>query len=278
MPSIGYLGPPGTFTQEAFEANLSHDFDSHVPFGTVPEVLLAVEAGEVASGIVPIENSIEGSVNVTLDTLAFETQLYIEREVVHPIRHRLVAKPGVDREKIKEIVSHPHATAQCRRFLSRNFPGVPLVAANSTAEAAKTVSGMDEPVAAVTTEIAASIYGLVVLERDIEDYPSNRTRFIVVGKERPQPTGADKTSMACFIRENRPGSLLEILTEFASRDVNLTKIESRPTKKVLGEYYFFIDIEGHVEDDAIKDALGSLMGKLREIKLLGSYPAAPPLD
>lgn len=278
MPSIGYLGPPGTFTQEALEANLSHDFDSHVPFGTVPEVLLAVEVGEVASGIVPIENSIEGSVNVTLDTLAFETQLYIEREVVHPIRHRLVAKPGVDREKIKEIVSHPHATAQCRRFLLRNFPGVPLVAANSTAEAAKTVSGMDEPVAAVTTEIAASIYGLVVLERDIEDYPSNRTRFIVVGKERPPPTGADKTSMACFIRENRPGSLLEILTEFASRGINLTKIESRPTKKVLGEYYFFIDIEGHVEDDAIKDALGSLMGKLREIKLLGSYPAAPPLD
>jgi prephenate dehydratase len=278
MRSIGYLGPPGTFTQEALEANLSEEFDTHIPYGTVPEVLLAVEAGEVDSGIVPIENSIEGSVNVTLDTLAFETQLYIEREVVHQIRHRLVAKPGVTEEKIEEIVSHPHATAQCRRFLARNFPGIPLVAANSTAEAALTVSGMDESVAAVTTEIAASLYGLVVLQRDIEDYPSNRTRFIVVGKERPPPTGADKTSMACFIRENRPGSLLEILTEFASRDVNLTKIESRPTKKVLGEYYFFIDIDGHVEDDAIKDALGSLMGKLREIKLLGSYPAAQPLE
>jgi len=241
-------------------------------------VLLAVEAGEVASGIVPIENSIEGSVNVTLDTLAFDTQLYIEREIVYPIRHRLVTKPGVVREEIKEIVSHPHATAQCRSFLTRNFPDVPLVAANSTAEAAMTVSGMEEPVAAVTTEIAASLYDLVVLERDIEDYPSNRTRFIVVGKDRPEPSGEDKTSMACFIRENRPGSLLEILTEFASRGINLTKIESRPTKKVLGEYYFFIDIEGHVEDDAIKDALGSLMGKLREIKLLGSYPAAPPLE
>ena len=277
MPSIGYLGPPGTFTQEALEANLSENFGTSVPYGTVTEVLLAVEAGEVKSGFVPIENSIEGSVNVTLDTLAFETQIYIEREIVHPIRHRLVAKPGVSEEEIKEIVSHPHATAQCRRFLTRNFPKVPLVAANSTAEAAKTVSGMDEPAAAVTTEIAASLYDLAVLERDIEDYPSNRTRFIVVGKERPPPTGADKTSMACFIRENRPGSLLEILTEFASRGINLTKIESRPTKKVLGEYYFFIDIDGHVEDEAVKDALGSLMGKLREIKLLGSYPAAPPL-
>jgi prephenate dehydratase len=278
MPSIGYLGPPGTFTQEALEANLSQDFESHIPYGTVPEVLLAVEAGEVESGIVPIENSIEGSVNVTLDTLAFETQLYIEREIVYQIRHRLVARTGVAREDIKEIVSHPHATAQCRRFLTRNFAGVPLVAANSTAEAARTVAGMEGPVAAVTTEIAAYLYDLVVLERDIEDYPSNRTRFIVVGKDRPPPTGADKTSMACFIRENRPGSLLEILTEFASRGINLTKIESRPTKKVLGEYYFFIDIEGHVEDDAVKDALGSLMGRLREIKLLGSYPAAPTAE
>lgn len=276
MSSMGYLGPRGTFTQEALEANaaLRDSFKTLVPYTTIAEVLNAVEAGDVSNGIVPIENSIEGSVNMTLDTLAFDTHLYIEKELVHPIRHRLAVRPEVTRDRISGIVSHPHATAQCRRYLSRNFSQVPLIAANSTAEAALTVSNTEEPLAAVTTELAAHVYGLEVLERDIEDYLSNATRFIVVGKERTAPTGADKTSMVCFIHENRPGSLLEILTEFASRQINLTKIESRPTKKVLGEYYFFVDIDGHVEDGPVKDALGSLMGKLREIKLLGSYPAA----
>ena len=276
MPSIGYLGPRGTFSQEALEANVGDEFESHVPCSTIPEVLFAVESGKVTNGIVPIENSIEGSVNVTLDTLAFETHLFIEREFVHPVRHRLATRPRVWRNEIKTIVSHPHATAQCRQFLARNFPKTPIVAANSTAEAALEVSRSEEPRAAVTTEIAARLYDLVVLERDIEDYESNQTRFILVGKEQAPRTGADKTSMACFIRENRPGSLLEILTEFASRGINLTKIESRPTKKLLGEYYFFIDILGHVEDVHVRDALGSLMGKLREIKLLGSYAAASP--
>jgi prephenate dehydratase len=274
VPSIGYLGPRGTFTQEALEANLPNDFDEQVPYTTVPEVLAAVQSGEVDTGIVPIENSIEGSVRITIDTLAFETDLVIEREITHQIRHRLVARPGVSRDDIREIVSHPQATAQCRGFLSRWFPQAPIIAANSTAEAAIVVSQSAEPRAAIATELAAAIYGLEVLDRDIEDYATNVTRFVVVGKQKAPRSGADKTSIVCFIRENRPGSLLEILQEFASRGINLTKIESRPTKKVLGEYYFFVDIEGHVEDPKVADAIGSLASKLRELKLLGSYPAA----
>jgi prephenate dehydratase len=274
VPTIGYLGPRGTFTQEALEAALGGEFDTELPYATVPEVLMAVQSGEADSGIVPIENSIEGAVSVTLDTLAFETDLVIQREVVHPVRHRLLARPGVKREEITELVSHPQAAAQCRGYLARWFSEVPVRAANSTAEAALSVSRSDEPAGAIATELAAEIYGLEVLERDMEDHAQNVTRFVVVGKQKAARTGRDKTSIACFIRENQPGSLLEILQEFASRGINLTKIESRPTKKVLGEYYFFIDIEGHVDDPQVGAAIGSLVGKLRELKLLGSYPAA----
>ena len=274
MPSVGYFGPRGTFTEEALEASLSSAFDRKVPYATIPDVLYAVQTGEVDSGLVPIENSIEGSVNVTLDTLAFETDLMIEREVVLPIKHCLVARPGVTREQITGIVSHPQPTAQCRGFLARWFADVPVTAAISTAEAARVVSESSEPLAAIATRLAAEIYGLEVLDSELEDYPGNTTRFVLVGKGRPERTGKDKTSIVCFIEANRPGSLLEILNEFADRGVNLSKIESRPTKKVLGEYYFFMDLEGHMEDPEVKAAIGSLVGKLRELKLLGSYPAA----
>lgn len=273
MPSIAYLGPRGTFTQEALEANLPGQFEEEIPYATVPEVLLAAQSGQVDCGMVPIENSIEGAVSVTLDTLAFETDLLIEREVVHEVKHRLLARPGVTRQQISGIVSHPQATAQCRGFLARWFPAAAVTAANSTAEAALAVSQSEEPLGAIASELAAGIYGLEVLDRDLEDHALNVTRFVVAGRKKTHPTGSDKTSIACFIRENRPGSLLEILQEFAARGVNLTKIESRPTKKVLGEYYFFIDIEGHVEDPEVAAAIGSLVGGLRELKLLGSYPA-----
>lgn len=274
MPSIGYLGPRGTLTQEALEANLTGDFDRLVPYPTVPDVLLAVQDGDVDNGMVPIENSIEGSVNVTLDTLAFETHLLIEREVVYPVRLCLVTRKGVSTGEISGVISHPHATAQCRRFLRERFPEAPVTAANSTAEAARTVLESGEPLAAIATGLAAGIYGLEVVERDAEDYPDNVTRFVVVGKEHAPRTGSDKTSLICFIKANRPGSLLEILQEFASHRINLTKIESRPTRKALGEYYFFIDIEGHSEDEGVSAAISNLEGILRELKMLGSYPAA----
>ena len=274
MSSVGYLGPRGTFSDEALEASLSSAFDDKVPYASIPDVLYAVQNGEVDSGLVPIENSIEGSVNVTLDTLAFETDLMIEREVVLPVSHCLVVRPGVTREQIVGIVSHPQPTAQCRGFLSRWFTDVPITATISTADAARVVSESDEPLAAIANRLAAEIYALEVLDCDLEDYPGNTTRFVLVGKDRPERTGKDKTSIACFIQANRPGSLLEILQEFAGRGINLSKIESRPTKKVLGEYYFFMDIEGHIDDPEVKAAIGSLVVKLRELKLLGSYPAA----
>jgi prephenate dehydratase len=278
VPSIGYLGPRGTFTEEALQSRLSGIYDEMIPYPTVPSVLLAVQSGEIDSGMVPIENSVEGSVNATIDTLTFETELVIEREVVYPISQMLLAKPGVGIADVKAVLSHPQATAQCARFLAERLPGVEVRASNSTAEAAREVSGADEPLAAISTEHAAGIYGLEVIARDIEDYPSNATRFIVVGSERNPPSGADKTSMVCFIMENRPGSLLEILSQFAFRAINLTKIESRPTRKVLGEYCFFIDVEGHSEAEPLAGALAALRPALRRLKLLGSYPADTPPD
>lgn len=274
MPSIGYLGPRGTFTEEALQSRLSGLYDEMIPYPTVPAVLLAVQSGEIDSGMVPIENSVEGSVNATIDTLTFETDLVIEREVVYPINHMLVARPGTGLSAVKVVISHPQATAQCAKFLSSKLPGINVRAANSTAEAALEVSRSDEPLAAIGTEHAAGIYGLEVIARDIEDFPSNATRFIVAGTRPSPPTGNDKTSMVCFIMENRPGTLLEILSEFAGRGINLTRIESRPTRKVLGEYCFFIDVEGHWDVEPLVGALEALRAMLRSLKLLGSYPAA----
>jgi len=278
VTSIGYLGPRGTFTEEALQSRLADAYDEMIPYPTVPSVLLAVESGEIDSGMVPIENSVEGSVNATIDTLTFETDLVIEREVVYPISQMLLARPGVGIGEVKAVLSHPQATAQCARFLSEKLPGVEVRASNSTAEAALEVSESDEPLAAISTEHAAGIYGLDVIARDIEDYASNATRFIVVGRKHNPPSGNDKTSMVCFILQNRPGSLLEILSQFAFRAINLTKIESRPTRKVLGEYCFFIDVEGHSEVEPLAGALEALKPALRKLKLLGSYPAATPPD
>lgn len=272
MAKIGYLGPRGTFTQEALNRSVADDFEELVSYPTVRDVLLAVHEDEINNGIVPIENSIEGSVNVTIDTLASETDLLIEREVVLPIRLNLVLRKGVSERDVSVIYSHPHATAQCRRFLAERFPGARVIAANSTADAAIIVSKADEPAAAIATDLAAEIYGLNVIDRDIEDYPENKTRFVLVGKHVAERTGSDKTSMVCFIRQNRPGSLLEILKEFAAREINLTKIESRPTRKALGEYFFFIDVEGHVDDENLAKSFDVLRKELRELKLLGSYP------
>lgn len=269
---IGYLGPPGTFAEEALVKKLGVAQDELVSYTSVPEVIRAVEQGEVPKGIVPIENSIEGSINVTLDILAFEANVLIEREIIVPIKHNLLARPGVKREDIKAIISHPHAIAQCRRFLAETFPELPIVAANSTAEAAKAVAEIHADYAAIGTSLAADIYGLNVLATDIEDFEDNQTRFVLVGKKKVPRTGRDKTSIVCMIHEDRPGSLLQILQEFAYRYINLTKIESRPAKKALGEYIFFIDLEGHQEDDIVAEALKCLKCKLKDVKFLGSYP------
>jgi prephenate dehydratase len=277
MRRLAYLGPPGTFTEEALLSAPEAADAEPVPLQTVPDVIAAVTSGAVDGGVVPIENSIEGSVNVTLDTLAFGSPgVTIQRELVLPVRHALLARAGVRLEEIVVVVSHPHATAQCRQYLADHLPNAEVRAANSTAEAAQIVSerGPIEPWAAIGTQLAASLYGLVVAAPDIEDRRENSTRFVLVGREPAPLTGDDKTSLVCFIEKDRPGALLAILHEFSDRGINLTKLESRPTKERLGEYCFFIDIEGHVDEPNVGHAIAGLRTKILDVKVMGSYPRA----
>ncbi|MDI6715337.1 MAG: prephenate dehydratase [Actinomycetota bacterium] len=275
---IGFLGPWGTYSQEALFKLLPVREDDIVPYPTEADVIRAVERGEVEAGVVPIENSIEGSVNVTLDVLAFETSLYIQKEVIIPISHNLIARPGVKLEDITTIVSHPQPIAQCRRYLSTKLPNASIEFANSTAAAVKLVSEQNRPMAAIGTKLAADLYGLSIIDSGIEDFEDNQTRFVLIGKDLTKRTGHDKTSIVCFIFVDRPGSLLQILQEFAYRYINLTKIQSRPTKKALGDYCFFIDFEGHIEDEVVESVLKCLKCKIREVKILGSYPMADGVE
>ena len=269
---LGYLGPEGTFTGEAMRSCLAGMYEEEVPYATVEETIMAAQQGEVDRALVPIENSIEGSVNATLDTLAFDADLFIQAELVRSVRHVLMARPGVRLEEVDTVISHPHAAAQCRASLSRLLPGSRRVAANSTSEAASLVARSQERAAALGNRLSAEIYGLQIIADDLEDHPGNRTRFALLGREKMPPSGRDKTSLVCFIHANQPGSLLQILQEFAYRYIDLTKIESRPTKATLGEYCFFIDCAGHESEETVAAALKCLRCKLREVKMLGSYP------
>lgn len=269
---VGYLGPQGTFTEEALLKLPDFKDEKLISYPTEQDVLLAVQEGKVSKGVVPIENSIEGSINITLDMLVFEVNLVIEKEIIAPVRHNLISHQGIAKKDIKMIISHPQATAQCRKYLAKNFSKIPIEAASSTAEAVKRAAESGLEVAAIGTRLAAKLYGLEAVEKDIEDFKDNKTRFVVVGKKPAPRTGDDKTSVACFIYEDRPGMLLQILQEFAYRYINLTKIQSRPTKKALGQYYFWIDMEGHLKDREVKSVLDCLKCKLRDVKVLGSYP------
>ena len=270
---VGYFGPPATFTEEALLSQPDLAAMAREPQRSVPDVLAAVERGEVDLGVVPIENMIEGSVSITLDTLAFESDLLIQREVDLSVSLNLCAPAGVGLNDLKAVTSFPHAAAQCRGWLGKKLPGVEVRAALSTADAAREVAkSKRRDQAAICNRLAADLYGLDVLAIDIEDHPENQTRFVVVGRGVPAPTGHDKTSIVCFQRADRPGSLLAILQEFAARAVNLTKLESRPTKQGLGDYCFFIDCEGHIADELIADVLRNLIAKQADVKFLGSYP------
>jgi prephenate dehydratase len=273
---LGFLGPAGTFTEQALLTQADLAQADLVPIGSIPDVLAAAASGEVDAGFVAIENAIEGSVNVTLDTLAFETDLLIQREVVIAVHLCLLAKHGAVLDDIKTVVSFPHATAQCRGFLNQQLPGVQAQATNSTADAARSLAeNGNGHTAAIGTAHAAEVYGLEVLASGIEDHPENSTRFVVVSSAGvPAPTGHDKTSIVVFQRADAPGSLLSILQEFAARAINLSKLESRPTKRGLGDYCFLIDLEGHIDDELVADALRNLKMKQTDVKFLGSYPAA----
>jgi prephenate dehydratase len=227
--------------------------------------------------VVPIENMIEGSVSVTLDTLAFDSDLLIQREIDLPVSLNLCAPAGVALDDVRTVVSFPHALAQCRAWLAKNLPDAATRASHSTSDAAREVSKSKRTdTASISNALAARIYGLDVLASEIEDHPENETRFVLVGRGVPAPTGHDKTSIVCFQRENQPGSLLQILQEFAARGIDLNKLESRPTKRGLGDYCFFIDCEGHISDEVLADALRNLVAKQAEVKFLGSYPVAGP--
>ncbi len=284
--TVGFLGPAGTFTEEALRATLDEQTSAgrvrqFLPFPSMQETIETVSGGEVDCAIVPIENSIEGSVSATVDVLAHEVEnLQIVREVRHPIRHSLLVRPGVTLEQITKVVSHPHANAQCRLWLRRNLPGREIEAANSTANAVERVANSPEPWGAIGNKLAGDKYGCVVLEADIEDHPDNETRFIFLARQRERQDWFEpyKTSVVCEIIKDQPGALLLILQEFAFRRINLTKIESRPSKRRLGDYIFIVDMEGKVDDSAVADALRCLCCKLPRLTVLGSYPVGRPLN
>ncbi|HUY23528.1 MAG TPA: prephenate dehydratase [Acidimicrobiales bacterium] len=273
---IVFLGPAGTFTEEALFTQPDYATASVVPAATLAEAVDAVGSGRASLAFVPIENSIEGSVPITVDSLVFGADLLIQREVVLDVHINLAGPAGTDLGAITRVLSFPHATAQCRRFLAGRLPDAEVVPTNSTAEAARIV-GQERrsDTAALTPKLAAHLYGLDVLVAAVEDHPDNQTRFVALAsKGLPAPTGHDKTSIVCFQREDRPGSLHAILSEFAARGINLTKLESRPTKRGLGDYCFLIDLEGHVADEVVADCLRVLHAELAGVKFLGSYPAA----
>jgi len=272
---VAFLGPPGSFGEEALLTQGDVANDDLVPLPSMTDVLAAVEGGAADLGFVAIENSIEGTVNLVIDALVFDHHLLVQREIVHEVTQNLLVRPGTTLADIRRVVSFPNALGQCRKWVTNTLPGVEEVAANSTSEAARMVGPGD---AAIGTALAAKLYDLEVLVPHLEDHPGNVTRFVMVaapGAGRvPAPTGHDKTSIVCFQRADVPGSLLSILAQFAARGINLTKLESRPTKKTLGDYCFIIDFEGHVSDEVAAECLRDLHASLASLKFLGSYPAA----
>jgi prephenate dehydratase len=274
---VGFFGPFGTFTQQALLTQRDLAEAEHVAYRTVPDVLDAVAQAEVDIGVVPIENSIEGMVNFTQDALAFDYDLLIQREIVIDIEHCLLAPPGVTLDAIEAVYSIPVATAQCHRFLRERLPDIDVLAAYSTADAAKSASETDDRrVGAIGPRVAGELYGLEVVAADIADHDGNQTRFVVVAREGvPAPTGDDKTALVIYQRADEPGSLVSILQEFTARRINLSNLTSRPIKAGgLGEYCFIVYAESHVADELLADTMRALHAKQGGVKFLGSYPAA----
>ena len=267
---FAYLGPVGTFTEAALK-KITCDSDVLIPYANVTAALNAVRQGEAQFALVPIENSVEGVVARTLDELATGDPLTIAGEVTLPVTFALMAKPGTN--KILRIGTHPHAEAQCRAYIAKNYPQAEIVPTSSTSAAAELV-GKGELDAAIASSVAAGHFGLEILAENIGDNAGAVTRFISAQKPGwiPEPTGHDRTSMAIFIDIDHAGALLEILQVFAKREVNLTFIQSRPTGRELGHYHFIIDVEGHIKDPAVGGSIAELKEICDDIRFLGSYP------
>jgi prephenate dehydratase len=279
---LGYFGPAGTFTHAALLAS-GHAFSEAVPFASERETILAAARGEVAAALVPIENSIEGGVNATLDALALEVEdAEIVGEEVLPVSHALIVRRGLAIADVAAVTSHPQALAQCRRFIAATLPGRRIVAATSTAEAVRTVATSMEPAAAIGTTTAAALYDCDVLEEGIEDEPGNQTRFVWVAARgttpfAPREDRPQKTSIVFHgAGDASPGWLVRCLDEFAARGINLTRIESRPLKRQLGHYLFLTDLEGSDDDENVAAAIERLHANCEVVRVLGSFPSAGP--
>jgi prephenate dehydratase len=275
---VAYLGPPGTFSEDALRVALEGREVEAVPKPSVYAAILAVESGEVDRALVPFENSIEGAVRATLDTLAFDTSgVAIVGEYDFPIRHRLIARRQLDADQVEVVLSHPQASAQCARFIRDELPGAEVRGVASTAAAVRRVSETKEPWAALGTASAAELYDCVVLRDGIEDEADNVTRFVWIAPAGTRVVGEGPwrtTLVFSELGEDHPGALVEALLEFSDRAVNLTRIESRPLRRGLGRYMFFIDLEGAAEEAAVAEAIEGLRGKAESVRVLGSYPVA----
>lgn len=271
---FAYLGPAGTFTQAAL-LQITNPDDLLTPYANVTAALDAVRNGECAKALVPIENSVEGVVARTLDELAMGKPLVITAETTLPVSFALMSLPATDKANIKSIATHPHAESQCRSFIAKNFPHAEVIETASTAAAAQGLAAGKYD-AAIASPVAAKNYGLKIIAENIGDNENAITRFVLVEApgEQPKATGSDRTSLAVFIAIDHAGALLEILTEFAKHDVNLSFIQSRPTGRELGHYHFIIDAQGHIDDPAVAAAVNGLRNICEDIRFLGSYPRA----
>ena len=273
---VAFLGPAGTFAEEALRASAPAGVEE-VPYPSIFEAVMAVQSRAVDRAVVPIENSIEGSVNATLDALAHEaTGVRIVEEVDHPVHQTLIAPDGVALADVTRVMSHPQATAQCQRFIASSLPGAEIVSTASTAEGVRVVAESNEPWAAIGPRLAADLYGGVVLAERIEDHPDNLTRFVwLAPADTEPPAPATKTSVVFWgFNDRSPGALMRVLAEFADRELNLTKIESRPRRVAIGHYMFFADFEGAVGEPQVDEALRALQARVEVLRVLGSYPAA----
>ena len=268
--TLAFFGPVGTYTEEA--AIL---YDPHAelkPFPSIGAVAQAVSSAVTDQGVVPIENSLEGSVNQTQDLLVRQSELSIYQEVALSIRHCLMTKPGLDASDLQVIYSHPQSLAQCREFLERTFPNAQQMASLSNSTAVTDMLASLLPAAAIAPQRASELYHAEIIDRNIQDNPNNMTRFVVLALYDHPPTGKDKTSMCLSFNQDGPGVLYYALGEFAKRGINLVKIESRPTRQSLGQYIFLIDCDGHREDQPLKEAIEVLNGRNSVLTVLGSYP------
>jgi prephenate dehydratase len=275
---VAYLGPAGTFTEDALGESWGGGELEALRTETIPDAILAVQRGEAERALVPIENSIEGSVRPTLDTLAFEADgVTIVGEYDFPVHIHLIARPGIAAEQIEAVLSHPQPLAQCARFLRATLPGVELRSVSSTAAAVRMVAESVRPWAAIGSRAAAGLYDCAIVREGIEDEADNVTRFVWIAPVGTEPGGGGphKTSLVFSeLGEDHPGALVDALGEFSSRGINLTRIESRPLRQGLGRYMFFCDLEGALEDEPVAAAIEALRDKAESVRVLGSYPVS----